>query len=173
MPTPSKPAERRQRRNKPKEIDSQVVELNTALVPDPPKGLSAARKREWQTVWSSELGASWNQDSDLIAVTRLFTLYDRLTKYEREAEKDGLVQKGSTGQKSLHPLMKAADALRSQVLALEDRMGLSPMARLKLGIALGDAQQSLDEMNRRLAAGEEDDDDEFDPRLTIIEAREI
>jgi P27 family predicted phage terminase small subunit len=168
MPPPKKPADQRQRRNKPAELDRQVIQLNTAVAPPPPK-VSAALKRDWATLWQSEIAATWNVESDLPAMRRLFELYDRVAKYEREAAKDGIVSRGSTGQKAVHPLLKQADTLRSQILALEDRFGLSPMARLKLGIALGEADRSLDEMNRRLAGddGGGDVDEDEDPRLII------
>lgn len=167
MPPLPKPVGKRQRTNKPKAADSQIVAMNTATFPAAPAKLSKALRDEWETLWQSELAAHWNQDSDLPAMRRLFGLYERLNKYEREAARDGMVSKGSTGQKTLHPLLKAADTLRSQILALEDRFGLTPMARLKLGIALGEAAASLDDLNKRLnevdegAANDEDDDAEF------------
>ena len=168
MPAPKKPVDRVQRRNKPKTPDKQVVNINTAKVPKPPV-LPAALKDEWNTLWQSDLAAHWNQDSDLLAMRRLFGLYKRLAKYEQEGDRSAVTE-GSTGQLTMHPLLKAADTLRPQILALEDRFGLTPMARLKLNISLGDSVISLDEMNKRLAADEDDDaDDELDPRLTSIE----
>jgi hypothetical protein len=43
---------------------------------------------------------------------------------------------------------------------MEDRFGLSPLSRLRLGITFADAQASLDGLNSRLAAKlvEQDDD---------------
>ena len=43
---------------------------------------------------------------------------------------------------------------------MEDRFGLSPLSRLRLGITFADAQASLDGLNARLAAklAEGDDD---------------
>lgn len=167
MPAQKKPADKLQRRNKPKAVDAQIVALNNAAVPKPP----AVRKKykdQWAELWSSELAAIWNRDSDLIAMRRLFELYDRLDRYEREAGRESLVA-GSKGQLRLNPLVAEADTLRNQILALEDRFGMTPMARLKLGIDLGKAQQSLQQTNARLAAGGyEDDEDELDPRVAII-----
>jgi P27 family predicted phage terminase small subunit len=172
VPAAKKPSDRLQRRNKPKAIDSQVVAINTESIPAPPK-VSKALREDWNALWRSELAAHWNQDSDLIAMKRLFGLYQRLHKYEKEAGAKPLVH-GSTGQLKVHPLLKAADTIRSQILALEDRFGLTPMSRLKLGIALGEATASLDEMNRRLADDEEDaETDDFDPRITAIETRTL
>ena len=171
MPPLPKPPDKRQRTNKPKAVDPQITAINTSTTPQPPK-VSKRLKELWNKLWSSELAAHFNQETDPPAMERLFLLYERVNKYEREAARDGNVSKGSTGQKQMHPLLKAADVLRPQILQLEDRFGLTPMARLKLGIALGEAAISLDEMNKRLNETDEgdDDSDDEDPRLTFIEA---
>jgi P27 family predicted phage terminase small subunit len=173
VPAAKKQAERVQRRNKPKAADSQVVKINTSSMPPAPR-MSRTLQDSWKTLWRSELAAHWNHDSDLLAMKRLFSLYDRLAKYEKEAGTEALVR-GSTGQLVMNPLLKAADTLRGQILALEDRFGLTPMARLKLGIALGSASQSLEEMNKRLASddAEADEIDDDDPRITAIDTRTV
>ena len=43
---------------------------------------------------------------------------------------------GSKGQPVLNPLYQEARRLRSEVLALEERFGLNPLARLKLGVTV-------------------------------------
>lgn len=69
---------------------------------------------------------------------------------------------GSTGQLALHPLYKHVSTLDEKITALEDRFGLTPLARLKLGAQLGDAAKSLDQLNRALT--EDDGEDVPDPR---------
>ena len=68
------------------------------------------------------------------------------------------------GQTVEHPLIKIGNTLRSELRNLEDRTGLSPMARLRLGVKVGEAARSLDEMNRRLRRT---DEEELDPRTVI------
>src|SRR3712207_1421603 len=99
-----KPADKLQRRNKPKTPDTHLVAMATAEPPDPPK-VSKKLKDQWTALWSSALAVHWNQDSDLFALRQLFELYDEYEKYRREAKRDGSVSKGSTGQKTLHPLL--------------------------------------------------------------------
>lgn len=169
MPAQKKPAERLQRRNKPKALDAQVVAMNIEAVPAAPE-VGEALVAEWERLWTSELAATYTE-SDVPALGRLFELRQRISDFEAEALAAGAVTTGSTGQQTMHPLLKEADAYRAQVLALEDRFGLNPQARLKLGIALGQAQQSLDDMNDRIAkkasggAGNE----RPDPRIAVID----
>jgi len=50
---------------------------------------------------------------------------------------------------------------QAEARQLEDRFGLSPMSRLRLGITFADAQASLDGLNARLAAKVSDADDDL------------
>jgi hypothetical protein len=73
------------------------------------------------------------------------------------------VVEGSQGQPVASPLFKVAMALDSEVRALEDRYGLTPAARLKLGIRLGEAARSLEDLARDL-----DDDWDEDERRRLL-----
>lgn len=169
MPAQKKPADRLQRRNKPKERDAQVVAINTEKVPKAP-AVCKALKSEWTALWKSELAANYTE-SDLPGLRRLFVLRDRQATFEEDAFAEGAVTRGSTGQQTMHPLFKQADVYQSQILALEDRFGLNPQSRLKLGIALGEAHRSLDDMNKRIAEkhGGGAASERSDPRLTVID----
>lgn len=169
MPAPKKPVDRLQRRNKPKAPDLRIVAMNTEDVPSPPKGISKLLKDEWSEIWQSPLAAYWDRSSDLRPLRRLFSLYDKLAKFERVGLKDPL-SRGSTGQRILHPMLKEADEMRKQILALEQQFGMTPMARLKLGIALGEAAKSLEQLNADLFDDDDGADaDEVDPRSGAID----
>jgi phage terminase small subunit len=111
------------------------------MVPKPPDGLLAITKAAWESFWCSPTSALV-VDSDLPALHRLFGLYDELDRIWRAARKLRLTE-GHTGQPVLHPLYKEADVLRAAIVVLEDRFGLTPMARLKLGVKFGQAKSSL------------------------------
>jgi P27 family predicted phage terminase small subunit len=171
MPAHKKSPEQLQRRNRPRAVDGELAELiGKRLDPEPPEAISAELAAEWRALWAADLATEY-VESDVPALRRMFILRDRVEKFDDEALEDGAVVRGSTGQKTIHPLLKEADALRSQILALEDRFGLSPMARLKLNISLGDAHASLDAMNKRIAAsaGGAGNTERPDPRLTVID----
>lgn len=72
--------------------------------------------------------------------------------------------KGASGQPVVSPLQKVLVHLDGEIRQLEDRFGLTPLARLRLGIAIGDAARSLDDLNR-LMEDSDDDGDSFDPRI--------
>jgi P27 family predicted phage terminase small subunit len=67
-------------------------------------------------------------------------------------EVTGRVVEGSQGQPRPNPLYKQVQEFQAEARQLEDRFGLSPMSRLRLGITFADAQASLDGLNARLAA---------------------
>src|SRR5574337_423419 len=73
---------------------------------------------------------------------------------------------GSTGQTVLNPLIKHLPTLDAEILALEDRFGLNPRARLTLQVALGDAAESRDKLNRALRPA----DEAADARLVALAA---
>jgi P27 family predicted phage terminase small subunit len=109
-------------------------------------------------------------DTDLPALERLWTLYDERARALRGYRRERLVV-GSTGQMVLNPLARAMQAFDAEIRAIEDRFGLTPMARLRLGVQLGEAARSLEEMNRSLDddpdadAGEPDPD----PRIRVVD----
>lgn len=137
--------------------------------PKPPAGkLLAVTVAAWEQFWTSDVSQLVSPASDAPALRRLFLLYDERERCQREAARTGRVVSGSTGQPTLSPLYKHIGSIDSTITTLEDRFGLTPLARLKLGAQLGDASKSLDEMNRRLL--DDDDGDEFDPRIIDLPA---
>jgi P27 family predicted phage terminase small subunit len=123
-------------------------------------------RESWITFWRSPL-AEHVIDTDATALRRLFRMYEQRERYLEQANEETL-SLGSTGQIVLHPLVKEVDALDAKILALEDRFGLSPMARLKLQVTLGDASKSLEEVNAALAPAKRAADAEpEDPRRAV------
>lgn len=157
MPVPPKPADRRQRRN-PRDL-GKVVSVPSARSPVPPMpaGLLAPVRASWNAFWTSEQ-ASLVMPADHPALLRLFALLDERERCFRAARKQRLVQ-GSTGQPQLNPLLKFVASLDAEIRQLEDRFGLSPLARLRLGVAFGEAHKSLADLNRTLLEEVGDDDD--------------
>lgn len=168
MPRPPKPPERRQRRNR---RDLELVHDDQPAVPDlprPAKELLKVTRDWWEELWTSPLaGAMTPTDAD--AVGRLALLKDERERVYREIRKKGgkrLVM-GSQGQPVLNPLLKYMKDLDAEIRQLEDRVGLTPMARLKLGITFGQAQRSLADLNDGLEEDEDEEDDGGDPREAV------
>jgi P27 family predicted phage terminase small subunit len=152
LPVPPKPSERRQRRNAP---SAAIVALpvQPMVLPDAPGGVLSVTRQRWQAFWRSPLAGAVAVDSDLPALERLFSLYDERERAYRAYRRERLVT-GSQGQTVLHPLGRMMGVMDSEIRQLEDRFGLNPLARARLGITIGEAARTLADMNRML---EEDD----------------
>jgi P27 family predicted phage terminase small subunit len=160
---PPKPVNRRQRTGR---ADLGLVEATTgAVVPPAPRGLLKATREAWAAFWSSPVAAAVDRVSDLPAVERLFELRDERQRCWRAVRSERLVV-GSKGQVAINPLARRVSTLDREITALEDRFGLSPLARLKLGVQFHEAARSLEELNRLLARA---DDDEPDPRIVEVD----
>lgn len=124
----------------------------------------------WDRVWRSNVVSVVDLLSDLETVVRWASLLDERERALRSFRRRRLVP-GSQGQPTLSPLWQVVQACDKELRALEDRIGLSPKARLQLGITFGEAAKSLDSMNAELDMEGDDDDDALDndPRLTVID----
>ena len=150
----AKPPDRRQGHR-----DRQVVELHAAPhvgeSPEPPPKLLKTTRDAWAAYWASPVASVVDRASDMPAVRRLFTLYDERERCLRSARTSRLVA-GSQGQPVLNPLYRHMSTLDAEVRMLEDRFGLTPAARARLGITLGEA---VDRWAELLSNDEPDDDD--------------
>lgn len=163
MSTLPKPPERRQRRN---HRGAELVRPDDAplLAPPAPDELSPTLRAAWDAYWSSGV-ARLVEPSDVPALARLFELYEERAR-ALAMYRDEPVMEGSTGQAVLSPFGAEVASLDKRVAELEDRFGLSPRARLQLGVTFGEAFRSLDDLNRKLTSADDDDDD---PRITFID----
>lgn len=153
MGVPPKPADRRQRRNTPA---LGLAETPSRLAtPDPPAGLSDETLATWESYWSSPVAGAV-VESDLPALHRLFGYRDAWTRTAQDLADleatDGIIVIGSTGQPVLHPLTKLLGSIEANMRPLEDRFGLTPLARLRLGITVAEAESSLAAHNARITA---------------------
>ena len=151
-----KPAERRQGRGT---ADvGLVAPAPLAVAPSADVAWRETTVERWVGFWQSGL-ASQVEPSDVPALRRLFWLYDEIDRVREAIEETGRVVAGSQGQPRPNPLYKQVSEFQAEARQLEDRFGLSPRARLQLGIALGAAHASLDALNERLQAKVADEDD--------------
>jgi P27 family predicted phage terminase small subunit len=157
---PPKHSDRRQRRNR---RDLVIVPSDPAPTPPAPSGLLAASTRAWSTLWGSPLASAF-LPSDLPALSRLFELRDERVRAFRAARKARVVQ-GSKGQPVLSPMVGYVASLDAEIRNLEDRFGLTPRARLQLGVTFGEAHRSLADVNASFLEDDRHEDDVEDPRL--------
>jgi P27 family predicted phage terminase small subunit len=133
----------------------------------------AATKEAWQRLWESPVARVLDRTSDLGAVIRWAELLDERERAMRAFRKSRLVS-GSMGQPTLNPLWQVIASIDKELRQLEDRIGLTPKARLQLGITLAEAGRSIEDLNRMLDEETDADVDEgtpeADPRLRVIDA---
>lgn len=123
----------------------------------------------WDRLWSSDVVNVVDLRSDIEAVIRWAALLDERERTFRAFRKQRIVE-GSQGQPTLSPLWQVIRSCDTELRALEDRIGLSPKARLQLGITYAEAGRSLDELNRMLEDDHGDvDEAAADPRLRVID----
>lgn len=155
-PLPKEDGKRQRRRSQTnlRLIDEHDV---TAPIPDPPEGLSPARLEDWREFFESPL-AGLVKRTDLSVVRRLWNYYQQHDDLTAIFEKSRLVA-GSQGQPRMNPAHDAIMKMETAILRLENELGLTPSARLRLGITFADATNSLDQLNAHVQDDLEIDDD--------------
>lgn len=145
------PKEEGRRQNRRAKSSLRLIESweQTAVVPEPPDGMDDTQTESWNRYFSSELSALV-QETDLPVVRRLWNYYQQHSDLTSIFDKGRLVP-GSQGQPRINPAHDAAMKLETAILRLENELGLTPSARLRLGIVMSAAHQSLDSMNDRLS----------------------
>lgn len=134
---------------------------------DPPEGLSEPSLELWGAYWSDAV-ATVQTPVDRGVLTRWITEYDRYLRTVAEADKQPLVL-GSTGQQVENPLYKIAYRALDAAERCERQMGVGPLYRSNLGIAVIAEQKSLQDMNARYGGGDDDRDESPRPDPRIIE----
>ena len=113
-----------------------------AVLPDPPEGLGDFGVWLWVEVWKQGAGVYASTDSYIIE--RYCSLQERRRNLPDLVEAEGWLTTGSTGQTVVHPAARMVTDVESRLCALEDRLGLNPEARLRLGITSVEHQSRLD-----------------------------
>ena len=173
-PAPKDP-EDRQRRNaaKPLELVATALEQPSVAAdgpPAPPDYLLPATQDRWVAYWTSPVAKLVDAVSDLPALERLFWLYDDLERSRRAVRDKGHMIEGSQGQTVMNPLLRHMQTQAAEIRQMEDRFGLSPRARLALNLTLGQAAQSLADLNAPFLTDGGDDDD---PRMDVVDAEVV
>jgi P27 family predicted phage terminase small subunit len=164
-PAPKDP-EKRQRRNRARDLEAIPEAAGVPTRPTPPAGLLKSVRDRWTAYWESPVAQLADPVSDLPALERLYRLYDDLERSHATVRKQGHMVRGYRDQTVMNPLLKHMQLVQAEVRQLEDRFGLSPRARLSLGVTLGEAAKSLSDLNAEFMAGGEDDDD---PRFDVLD----
>jgi Phage terminase, small subunit len=148
--TAKKPVERRQSGSRTPDVGCVV-----ALPPSEPSSKypkphwSREVREAWDELWVSPLGGEIRA-TDLPALRRLFELRHLQAEAMAAMSAEPMVI-GSTGQPVLSPFAAEVHRLEAAIAKLEDRFGLTPLARLRLGVTLEEGK-SLASRNAALLA---------------------
>lgn len=134
MPQPRKSPDRRQRTatkdlGKVRALPALQVRSMVQAADDRwPAGVQA----EWVELWQSPIVSQF-RDTDVPALRRLFDYRSALERAQAafDAEPTSV---GSTGQPVLSPWAAEIHRIEAQIQKLEDRFGLTPLSRLRLGV---------------------------------------
>jgi P27 family predicted phage terminase small subunit len=118
-------------------------------VPRAPAGLLASSRKRWRTYWESNLAQAVDRQVDLARIERWILTSDEYEKVSATLKQVPLV-KGSTGQPAMNPLLSYFSALLAELRAAETELGMTPLARQRLGIAYGQARLTVEELRRLL-----------------------
>jgi P27 family predicted phage terminase small subunit len=116
-------------------------------VPDPPSGLLAVSKSLGEAFWRSEVAGAVDLHSDLGRLGRWIRDVDEYERSLSEFRRGRLVE-GSMGQPRLNPLAARLKDLEASIRETEREFGMTPLSRLRLGIAVGQAALTAAEVNR-------------------------
>ena len=111
-------------------------------IPDPPTDLDVYGQDLWVQVWTAGNGVY--QTTDQYIINRYCSLSERRKNLLEIVESDGWVTAGSQGQTVVHPAARMVSDLEGKLQSLEDRLGLNPESRLRLGITAVEHQSALD-----------------------------
>jgi P27 family predicted phage terminase small subunit len=132
--------------------------------PGCPEGLLPEVSEWWEAFWLSPVAEATYSSTDLPALERLAGLYD-LRERARRSVAEHMMVEGSKGQSVLNPLIRAMAPWDTEIRNLEDRFGLNPKARIQLGVQLGQARKTLDDLMAPTKTPETEPD--VDPRDVI------
>jgi P27 family predicted phage terminase small subunit len=161
MPPVPKPPSRRQNRAT-KSIGAICA---TGRAPRMPRGLCEAAQEAWRNYWGDHVSGIMRPPDSTVALRWAKNL-DRYHRLIAAADAEPLVT-GSQGQDRPNPLYDLAFKVEKSIREDELQLGIGPLARLKLGVALSESAKSLADLNAEATGGGEDD-----PRLTLLRATE-
>ncbi len=143
----AKPEEDRQGRHSPIAVATRD-DSDPEVIPEPPKGVKAEVKELWSRLWQTPVGRAWDPDMDGPLLERYARTLHRWINANRDvAALESVVTYGSTGQLVLHPITKYIQDLETQLMRMEDKLGLSPMARARLGLTIAEGELTAAQLN--------------------------
>lgn len=110
--------------------------------PPAPSHLTPEAVKVWTEVWEAG-GAAYNVRTDARLIERYSELTARRLVLLETLTAEGWTTVGSQGQQAVHPAARILSDVEGKLQSLEDRLGLSPESRIRLGIATVERESKL------------------------------
>jgi P27 family predicted phage terminase small subunit len=117
----------------------------------------------WESYWASDVSRA-AQSSDHYALRRWIQAVDERDRLIGPVRDNPTVE-GSQGQPVINPLAKRLGEVEKRISDFESEFGMTPKARAQLGIAIGGAAMTANELNRLAAHGDEDENQNAEPEV--------
>ncbi len=158
---PPKSAARRQRSRR--DMGTDIGALSKPGKPTSmPRGLCRQAQTAWHGYWH-DVVSGVTRPSDATLVLRWAKNVDRYHRLLTEADSSPVVT-GSMGQPRPNPIYDLVFKIEASIKADEQQLGIGPLNRLRLGVALSESAKSLADLN---AETESNAENNADPRTTL------
>jgi P27 family predicted phage terminase small subunit len=160
-PTPKAPSERHGHHRGPELALVATDPGAIAAIPDPPTGLLAATRARWCSYWESRISQAANAKADGFRLERWIRDVDEWYRCGAAFRRRRMVT-GSTGQPVLNPLASYISELERRIAAAETEFGMTPQARARLGLHIGEARLTAVALEEKLKERRADRDPDED-----------
>jgi P27 family predicted phage terminase small subunit len=114
----------------------------TRPIPLPPSGLRKSARDAWLAFWRSDMAALVKDESDMDALRDWALCLSERDRLRVIVKRHPLVQT-TKGTLMENPVARLISRYTAQISRYQDQFGLTPLSRLRLGIALGAAAETL------------------------------
>ena len=109
-------------------------------LPFPPESMSEEGAEKWKLAGGQLVAAGILTELDLDALQNYCEAWSLYREAMRTIEKDGITYEGINGPRK-HPAVQIAETSWKTMLALQERLGLTPLARQRLRIEDGSEEK--------------------------------
>ncbi len=159
-----------------------IEEHTPAYAPEAPNYLLPEVREAWDEYWESPLATS-SLAVDKFVLFRLFSYRNQWFGFHQALQDLGpqeMIIDGSREKSAiqLHPYAKHMLKLEEKINMLEKELGLNPLARARLGIDMGNAKLTWDEMKKKTQAAKKSEQAKRPERtrkrdLPVIDVEEV
>lgn len=128
-----------------------VLEAKASRLPSLPRGYRRGVRKAWRDYWASPVSSAVDRNSDMTALLDWARARNDLEEQRELLDQEGLVIDGIKGLIP-NPRIAYVKHLTATISRAELEFGMTPLARSRLGVTIGQAKLTAQELNKRLAS---------------------